>query len=68
VKEKDESTEIFVYKQNDKIAGFLLLAAEPKELAIIHVVGEMTMANLQELVKSTIAYDLKSAKPATAQP
>ena len=36
-----ETTEIFVRKQGDKVAAFLMIAAEAKELAIIHVVGEM---------------------------
>jgi len=62
VKEKEESVDIMVYKQGDKVAGFLLIAAEAKELAIIHVVGEMSLAKLNELVHSTVAYDLNSAK------
>ena len=64
VKEKDETTEIYVYKQGDKVAGILLISAEAKEFSIIHVIGEMSMASLQELVKSTVAYDLGTAKPA----
>lgn len=64
VQEKDESTEIHIFKHGDKVAGFLMIAAEAMELSIIHVVGDITMAQLQELVKSTIAYDLNSVKPA----
>ena len=40
-KKSHETTEIFVRKQGDKVAAFLMIAAEAKELAIIHVVGEM---------------------------
>lgn len=62
VKNKDESTEIYLLNQGGKPAGFLLIAAEPKELTVVHVVGSIDLASLQEVVKSTIRYDLKGAE------
>ncbi len=56
VKEKDESTQIYVLMQGDKPAGFLLIAAEPKELTVIHVAGSIQLAQLKELVDSTIKF------------
>ena len=40
VKEKKESTEIFVLNQGEKIGGCLILVAEPKELTVVHIFGE----------------------------
>jgi len=56
VKEKDESTQIYVLMQGDKPAGFLLISAEPKELTVIHVAGSIQLAQLKELVDSTIKF------------
>jgi uncharacterized protein DUF4252 len=65
VKEEHESTEIYLLNQGGKAGGFLLVAAEEKELTVIHVVGSIdlaSLASLQEVVNSTIHYDLKSAE------
>jgi len=59
VKEEHESTEIYLLSQNGKTAGFLLISAEPKELTVVHVAGSIDLASLQEVVNSTIHYDLK---------
>jgi hypothetical protein len=56
VKEKGESTQIYVLMQGDKPAGFLLISAEPKELTVIHVAGSIQLAQLKELVDSTIKF------------
>ena len=56
VQEKGEATEIYVFTQADKLGGFLLIAAEPKELNVIHVSGSLQMAQLQELINSTIHF------------
>jgi len=61
VKEEKESVEIYMQTQGGKTTGFLLIAAEQKELTIVHVAGSIDLASLQEVVKSTIQYDLKSA-------
>lgn len=60
-KEDGEITEIYMLSQNGKAAGFLLISAEKKELTVIHIGGSINLASLQEVVNSTIHYDLKSA-------
>jgi len=47
--------------QSGQTAGFLLIAAEEKELTVVHVIGSIDLASLKEVVDSTIQYDLKSA-------
>ena len=47
--------------QDGKPQAFLLIAAEPKELTVVHVVGSIDLASLREVVNSTIHYDLKGA-------
>ena len=61
VKEEKESVEIYMQSQGGKTTGFLLIAAEEKELTVLHVAGSIDLASLQEVVKSTIAYDLSTA-------
>lgn len=61
VKEENENVEIYMLSQDGKPAGFLLIAAEPKELTVVHVVGSIDLASLKEVVNSTIHYDLKGA-------
>ncbi len=63
-KEEHESNEIYMFSQDGKPGGFLLIAAEEKELSVVYVVGSIdlaSLASLKEVVKSTIQYDLKSA-------
>jgi len=59
VKEKDESTEIYSLKQNGQMAGFLLIAAEAKELTVAYVAGNISLPQLQAVVQSSIQYDMK---------
>ena len=61
-KEDKESVDIYVLNQGGKPGGFLLIAAEEKELTVVHVVGSIDLASLKEVVNSTIHYDLKSAE------
>jgi hypothetical protein len=58
-KEEHESVDIYMLNQGGKPGGFLLIAAEEKELTVIHVVGSIDLASLKEVVNSTIHYDLK---------
>jgi hypothetical protein len=67
VKDKDESTEIYVYNQGGKTAGMLVIAAEPKELSVVHISGAVQLAQLQDIVKSTIQYDLSAATAGAKQ-
>jgi hypothetical protein len=61
VKDEKETVEIYMLNQEGKPGGFLLIAAEPKELTVVHVVGSIDLASLKEVVNSTIHYDLNSA-------
>jgi hypothetical protein len=58
VKESDETTEIYVHSQSGKADGMLLIAAEAKELTVVHISGSVQLAQLQDVVNSTIHYDL----------
>ena len=60
VKEDKETTEIYMYSDAGKPAGFLLINAEPKELTVVHVQGTIELAQLQELVQSSVQFDLKN--------
>jgi Domain of unknown function (DUF4252) len=60
-KEEHESVEIYMFSQDGKPGGLLLIAAEEKELSVVHVVGSIDLASLTEVVNSTIKYDLKNA-------
>jgi hypothetical protein len=56
--EDGESTDIFVMNQDGKVAGFLLIAAEAKEVTVIQAAGSLDLAQLKEVVDSTIHFDL----------
>ena len=58
VKEKNESTEVYVLMQGSDLGGALILSAEEKEFTVVHVQGTMTLAEMKELVDSKIAYNL----------
>lgn len=60
VKEDNESTEIYVFSDAGQPAGFLIISAEPKELTVVHVQGTIQLAQLQEVVQSSIQFDLKN--------
>jgi uncharacterized protein DUF4252 len=70
VKEDNETTEIYMFSQGDTPGGFLIISAEPKELTVVHVEGTVQLAQLQELVQSSVKFDLKNLpagnKPAPA--
>jgi hypothetical protein len=60
--EKDESTDIYVMNQDGTLVGFLLIALEPKEVTVIHGAGSVELAQLREVVSSTIGFDLAEVK------
>jgi len=60
-KEEHESIDIYMLTQGGKPGGFLLVAGEEKQLTVVHVVGSIDLASLQEVVASTIQYDLTKA-------
>ncbi len=49
VKGKGEKTEIYLQKNGDKIGGLVVLAAEPKELTIVHIDGPINPEDLSRL-------------------
>jgi hypothetical protein len=67
VKEKDESTEIYVHNQDGKPTGILVIAAEANELSVVHISGSVQLAQLKDVVNSTIHYDLASLAGAAAK-
>lgn len=60
VKEKDGHVEILLQTVDGKPAGFLVIAAEPKELSVVYILGDIPLDKLSEVVNSSIKYDLKS--------
>jgi hypothetical protein len=46
---KGENTGIFVHKAGDGIAGLVVIAAEPRELTIVHIDGPIKPEELAEL-------------------
>lgn len=67
VREDNESTEIYMFSQGDTPGGFLIISAEPKELTVVQVQGTIQLAQLQELVQSSVKFDLKNL-PAGSKP
>lgn len=61
VKEDGESTQIYILKTDSGPGGLLVISAEAKEVNVVEVLGTVDLAHMQELVKSTISYDLKAA-------
>jgi Domain of unknown function (DUF4252) len=68
VKEKNESTEVFVLSQGGKVSSCLILAAEAKELSVVYIMGTLTLAQMKELVDSNIAYNLAGLASLGEQP
>jgi hypothetical protein len=58
VKEKNESTEVFVHSQGGKVGSCLIVAAEAKELSVVYIMGTLTLAQMKELVDSNVMYSL----------
>jgi hypothetical protein len=48
-KRQGEQDEIYVFKENDKIAGMAILVAEPKELTVVNIVGFIEVDKLGDL-------------------
>jgi hypothetical protein len=67
-KEKDGTTEIYIYSQSGKLGGMLMIAAKAKELTVVHISGSVQLAQLRDLVNSTIHYDLGKVGAVGAKP
>jgi hypothetical protein len=46
---KDENVDIFVAVENDKAKGFAIVASEPREFTIVHIVGSVDPQHLASL-------------------
>ena len=72
VKEKDESAEIWFYSEGGKPGGLAVIAAEPKELAVVNIVGPINLQTLARLGGSlgipNIRTGLLGQKGSTAAP
>jgi hypothetical protein len=61
VKEKDESTEVFVLSQAGKIGSCLIVSAEARQLSVVYVMGTLTLAQMRGLADSDTLHDLAMA-------
>jgi len=50
MKEEDETTEIWIAAQADKVSGCLIVSAEERELSVIYLEGSMTLAQMKRLM------------------
>jgi hypothetical protein len=48
-KREGENAEVYTKMVNDKIAGLVILAAEPRELTIVNIVGTIDLSQLSAL-------------------
>jgi hypothetical protein len=48
-KKEHEHADIYVKSEGDRIAGLVVVAAEPKELTVVHIVGSISLEDLSEL-------------------
>jgi Domain of unknown function (DUF4252) len=48
-KRHGENNEVYLFKENDKVAGVAILVAEPKELTVVNIVGFIDVDKLGEL-------------------
>lgn len=60
VKDKGQSTEVYLFNRGEEIGGCLVMMAQPKELTVVHLTGAATLAQMKELVNSNIKYDLSA--------
>lgn len=67
VEEKNESIDVFMLIHGEEVGGFLLLVTEPKELTVVNIVGALKLAQLKELVNSSVQYDLGALKAQTGK-
>jgi hypothetical protein len=57
-KEDDETVEIYVAAEADKVTGCLILNAEDTQLSIIYLEGTMTLAQMKRLIDEDTRHDL----------
>ena len=57
-KEDDESVEIYIAAEADKVSGCLIVSAEADQLSIIYLEGAMTLAQMKRLIDEDTRHDL----------
>ena len=67
VTEPKESTQIYMLKGDSGPGGLLVINSEAKEVNVVEILGTIDLAHLQEVVKSSISYDLKAAAAGQAK-
>jgi len=71
-KERDESVEIYMFGKNKDLTALIIIAAEPKELAVVNIVGPVDLKTLGGLAgKFGIPKDLldhTTPKPPPSRP
>ncbi len=72
-KKSRENAEIFLKMDGNKVGGLVILAAEPKELAVVNIVGNIDLDQLSELgghfgvPEIEVSKDKKKPAPAPAK-
>ncbi len=67
VRDKEDHVEIHTMIKGDMIQGLVILVAEPKELTVVNIVGNVGVEQAKELVNSAIHYDLSKLMPQQAK-
>jgi hypothetical protein len=69
-KREDELNEIYLLKEGDKVAGIVILVAEPKELTVVNIVGSIDLDKLSSLGGKFGVPDIKgkTGSPKTPPP
>ena len=49
VREKGELTEIYFFREKEMTRGLLVISAEPEELTVVNIVGDVNLASLASL-------------------
>lgn len=59
-RERETTNEIYLFKREGEIDGMLILAAEPLDLTVVYVEGSFDLTHLEEVVSSSIEYELQT--------
>jgi hypothetical protein len=68
VKSRGESTEVYLFSKDNQYGGLAVLAAEPREIAVVNIVGPVDLATLTELGGKFGIPAIGSTKKATTPP
>jgi hypothetical protein len=58
VKEDDESAEVYFFQKGNEFGGLAVIAAEPRELAVVNIVGPVDLSMLGRLTAGKWVGDL----------